>query len=185
MKDLFRFFDFARARRERRGTVNQDGLHFHGTFYVECYDKHGNLKWRDTAKNLIVNEGLDYALDVALSGAATTSPWYLGLFESNPTIAGGDTMLALGGTESTAYDEATRPQWGEGGASSQSITNATAEDFTMNASKTIYGLFLTSDNTKGDTAGTLWAEATFSGGSQAVTSGDVLKVTYTVNAAGS
>ena len=30
---------------------------------VECYDKDGNLKWREVVPNLVVNAGLDDVLD--------------------------------------------------------------------------------------------------------------------------
>jgi hypothetical protein len=47
---------------------------------------------------------------------------------------------------------------------------------------TVKGLFLISDSTKGGTTGTLFSTAAFTGGTQAVNSGDTLKVTYTVAA---
>ena len=29
-----------------------------GVFHVECFDKDGNLKWKTSEHNLVVNEGL-------------------------------------------------------------------------------------------------------------------------------
>ena len=29
-----------------------------GVFHIKCFDKDGNLKWEDSAHNLVVNEGL-------------------------------------------------------------------------------------------------------------------------------
>jgi hypothetical protein len=49
----------------------------------------------------------------------------------------------------------------------------------MNASVTIAGAFLTSDNTKGGTSGILFSASTFQApGARAVVSGDTLNVTY-------
>lgn len=32
-------------------------------YFIECYDKDGNLKWTDEARNLVVTEGLNDSLD--------------------------------------------------------------------------------------------------------------------------
>ena len=45
------------------------------------------------------------------------------------------------------------------------------------------GVFLTNDNAKNGTSGKLFCTALFGGGDEAVVDGDVVKVTYTVNAA--
>lgn len=135
--------------------------------------------------NSVPNVFLNHALDVIFHDVTKISTWYVGLIEDTSwsAFAAGDTMASHSGwTESTAYDEATRPAWPEGAASGQSITNATSVDFTMNATKTIKGFFLTSDNTKGGTAGTLGPCFLFSGGDRSVVDDDVLKVTATVNA---
>jgi hypothetical protein len=52
--------------------------------------------------------------------------------------------------------------------------------FTINASATLYGLFISSVSTKSGTTGTLWATAAFTS-TKAVSSGDTLKITYTVS----
>jgi hypothetical protein len=52
--------------------------------------------------------------------------------------------------------------------------------FSINATTTIAGAFLTSDNTKGGTTGVLFSVANFQApGDRAVVSGDTLNVTYT------
>jgi hypothetical protein len=52
--------------------------------------------------------------------------------------------------------------------------------FTINATVTVGGAFLTSDNTKGGTSGVLFSAADFeSPGDRAVVSGDTVTVTYT------
>jgi hypothetical protein len=85
-----------------------------------------------------------------------------------------------GWAESADYDEATRPEWTAGTASGRAITNAVTVDFTINATKTIKGLFITSNNTKSGSTGTLWSTAAF-GSTVSVADDDVLKVTYTVS----
>jgi hypothetical protein len=84
-----------------------------------------------------------------------------------------------GRTESVAYSNATRPQWTCGAAATRTITNAVSVDFTINASATLKGLFITSHSLKGGAVGTLWSEGAFSS-SVVINSGDLLKVTYTL-----
>ena len=141
--------------------------------------------WADG--NLCTDEGINYYLDAAFSGATAITSWYVALFEDNHTPAAGDTYAVPGYTESTAYDEANRPGWQEAGVSSKTITNsANKASFTMNASKTIYGASLvgggSAPQTKGDTAGggTLFGMAQFSSGSKPVVDDDILKVTITI-----
>ena len=105
-------------------------------------------------KNKIVDEGLDYILT---SGLVTPS-LYLGLTGATPVAAAGDTMASHAGwAEEQGYDEATRQAWTEAGASGGVITNsASPAQFTIdNTDPTVGGLFLTTDNTKGGSGGTL------------------------------
>lgn len=157
-----------------------------GVFKVEQYRDGVKIdEWED--HNIIVNEGLNHILDVVLHGSTQATTWYVGLFEANYTPVATDTgaNIAANSTESTAYDESARQTWTEAAASSQSITNSASKaTFTINASKTIYGAFLISDNTKGGTAGTLFAASKFSA-SRSVVPTDQLLVTYTVSAASS
>lgn len=135
--------------------------------------------WKE--KNIVVNEGLNYILNAALSGGTVNTAHYVGLFSNNYTPIASTVVTNL--TEVNAkYNEATRPTWSETGAASQSITNsATPASFTFNASETLYGAFLISNNTKGGTAGTLIAASKFSS-ARSVLAADVLNVTYTISA---
>jgi hypothetical protein len=162
-----------------------DGINLGGRFIVVCKDVDGAEKWREDVHNLVVNAGLNYALDVALSGATAITSWYVGLINDTPTIAAGDTMASHAGwTEFTAYDEATREAWTEAGVSAQSITNgASVATFTISTnSSVIAGAFLASDSTKSGTTGTLFAAAAFSSDKNA-DDGDTLEVTYAISAA--
>ena len=163
------------------------GFKIGGTFHIECRDRFGNLKWVEDAKNLVVNEGLNKVLDVMFHGVSQIGTWFVGLIDDDGYGVGpqaADTMASHAGWgESLDYDESLRQEWVEGAAASQSITNATSADFSINATETMKGIFLTSSVVKGGSAGTLWAASLFSGGDQAVSNGDTLKVTYTINAA--
>lgn len=179
-KDSLRFIDRATAR-IRRGGSSRDGIRFQGYADARCFDKYGNLKWEDLGSpNLVVNTGLDWILTNDLAGATL----YMGLTDASPTPAAGDTMASHAGwTEFTEYTSTPRLTWGQGEPSSQQVTNATAVSFSVNAnSQTAGGLFITTDSTKGGTAGTLFSVVAFSQGNKAVDSGDTIEVTYTLTA---
>lgn len=133
--------------------------------------------------NGIVDVGLNHILDAEFHSGSQITTWYVGLVDNAgfSAFANGDTMSSHAGwAESVAYSNANRPQWTCGAASSRQISNSTTVDFTINATATIKGLFITSDNTKSGTSGTLWSTAAF-GSTVSVASGDTLKVTYTVS----
>lgn len=157
-----------------------------GHWDITCRDKNGNVKWRDTIENLITNAGLDHALDIVLSGGTQITSWFVGLTDGTPTVAAGDTMSSHAGwTEVTAYDEATREAFTDGGVSSQSVDNSgSAAQFTIDTnSTTIGGAFLASNSTKGGTTGTLFAVGAFSAGDKSLDDNDTLDVTATFTAA--
>jgi hypothetical protein len=156
-----------------------------GYFKIDCFDKHGKLKWSEKAFNAVTHAGCDHTLDTVLHDATQATTWYIGLISITgwSAFADGDTLASHSGwTEDTNYT-GTRKEWTEGAASGQSMTNGTTVDFAMNASTTIKGAFLCSVTS--GTAGTLWCTALFTGGDQGVGNGDTLKVTYTVTAASS
>jgi len=160
-----------------------------GKFILECRDKEGRLKWIEEAHNIITNEGLDALLDIMLHDSTQITTWYCVIVESDTEPAAAMTYATPTYTESTAYDEETRPEYEEAASSSQSITNsANKAQFTMNATKTIYGAALVGGgsvpSTKGNTAGggTLFCYAKL-GSSRSVVDDDVLNLTYTVSAA--
>lgn len=139
-------------------------------------------EWSDD--NIVVNEGLNHLLNVGFNGAAQTATWYVGLFEANYTPVATDTAanIAANATECVAYDETNRVEWVEAAASGQAITNsANKATFTINDTKSVYGAFLVSSNTKGGTAGILFAATRFSAVRNVVAT-DQLLVTYTLQA---
>ena len=141
-------------------------------------------EWIDDP-NLVVNQGLDSLLNVYFMGATQISSWYVGCYEGNYTPVAGDTAATFpaSSTETTAYVASTRPGYTGVTSTAELMTNAASPaSFTFNATKTIYGAFLTSLNTKSGTTGTLFSAAKF-GSSKSVTSGDQLLLTYSFSAA--
>ena len=56
-----------------------------GTFIFEAYDKDGNLKWRDEAKNLTTNVGRQDMNAKYFLGSSYTAAWFIGLVNNSPT----------------------------------------------------------------------------------------------------
>lgn len=157
-----------------------------GRWRVRCRDRIGRVKWEDEITNLVTNAGEDYMLTAGLDGGTQITSWFVGLTDGTPTVAEGDTAASHAGwTEVTAYDEAARQGWTGGTVSGQSVDNsASPATFTINASTTVGGAFLISDNTKGGTTGTLYAAGAFSGGDRSLADDDSLEVTATFTAGG-
>ena len=163
-----------------------------GIYHIECRDKDGNLKWTAESKNLVVNVGLQYMAGTALDGTTTrVTSWFLGLYGAGAsnTPAAGDTMAShVGWTEVTAYSNGTRVAATFATATTANpsvVTNsASAAVFNINGSATVGGAFLTSNDTKGGTTGTLFSAADFgSPGDRSVVNSDTLSVTYTFSLA--
>lgn len=154
-----------------------------GRFQIE-HIRDGKVLQKIDQPNGITDAGLNKILDVMFHGVTAIGTWYIGLIDnaSYSSLAAADTMASHAGwIELVAYDEGTRVEWSEGAAASKSITNATALTFTMNASKTVKGIFVSSASDKSGATGTLWSTAAF-GSTVSVVSGDLLKVTYSVTA---
>jgi hypothetical protein len=162
-----------------------------GVYHVECRDKDGNLKWSADSKNLVVNAGLQYMAGSALTSVTQITTWYLGLYGAGAsnTPAAGDTMASHAGwTEVTTYSNANRVTATLATATTANpsvVTNsASPAVFNINGTATVGGAFLTSNNTKGGTTGTLFSAADFgSPGDRSVVNGDTLSVTYTFSLA--
>lgn len=134
--------------------------------------------------NGVTNVGKNYLLNVGFNDLTqiANSAWCIGLIDnaSFSALAAADTMASHAGwVESQDYTQSTRVAWGSGTSTAQSTTNGTPAQFDINATKTINGIFVTSNNTKGGTTGTLWSSGSFTS-TVPVVSGDQLKVSYTV-----
>jgi len=153
---------------------------------IECYGSDGKLKWRECFHNLVVNTGLDDNLDKYFKGSTYTAAFYVGLTDGTPTFAAGDTMASHAGwTEVEAYDEANRQTLTLGSVSGQSVDNSASKaTFTIDTNgTTIGGAFITTNNTKGGTTGTLYGGGAFTAGDKSLDDGDTLQVTVTLTAA--
>lgn len=170
-----------------RGNQSDSHAKAGGIFHVQCHDKDGNLKWEATKHNLVVNEGLVDMNTKYFTGSSYTAAWYIGLYgaAASNDPAAGDTMSSHAGwTEVTAYSQSTRPAATFGSATSADpsvISNSgSPATYSINGTTVVGGAFLTSDNTKGGTTGTLFSAADFqSPGDRSVVNGDTLTVTYT------
>jgi hypothetical protein len=153
---------------------------------IEGLERRGDLVLLsiEDITNLIPTEGLNYMLGAALTGVAQTSSWFISLFEGNYTPVAGVTAATYpaDATESTAYTEATRVAWVPGAISAGSVSNTASKAvFTINATKTMYGIAQTSVSAKSATTGTLVSVARFSA-AKSVVATDVLNVTSTISA---
>ena len=174
------------------GTKSNEQAQATGVYYVECHDKDGQLKWSAESKNLVVNVGLQYMAGTALTSVTQITTWYIGLYGAGAsnTPAAGDTMSSHAGwTEVVPYSNATRVAATFATATTANpsvVTNsASPATFTINATATVGGAFLTSGSAKSGTTGTLFSAADFaSPGDRSVVSGDILSVTYTFSLAG-
>lgn len=157
-----------------------------GVFTVRCVAPDGAVKWEVSKPNLVVNQGLQDMNSKYFKGATYTAAWYVGLYgaaSSNNPTANDTAALHPGFTEITPYSNATRPAATFGTATTADpsvISNsASPASFSINATATVGGAFLISDNTKGGTAGVLFSASDFAApGDRSVANGDTLLVTY-------
>lgn len=153
------------AGRWRCWITNPDGTKDGDDFYVD---------------NGIATAGINYLLEAGFRGGSAISSWYAGLINGSgfSSVSSNDTAGSHAGwTEMTGYTEANRQQWSPGAASGGVIANGTAMAFTINATGSIQGLFIISNNTKGGTTGTLWSTAA-EASPRSVTSGQTFNAIY-------
>ncbi len=158
-----------------------------GVFTVKCFDKDGNLKWEESAHNLVVNQGLQDMNTQYFKGVTYTAAWYLGLVTgpgAGNVYAAGDTLVTHGGwSEDTNYSGNRKAvTFGTATTADPSVIDNSGSPsvFNMTGTTTIAGAFLTNVNT--GTSGILFSVANFQApGDRSVVSGDTLSVTYTFN----
>jgi hypothetical protein len=136
-------------------------------------------------KNNVPTEGLNYILNTAANAGTPASAWYLGIYQGNYTPVATDTaaLFPTNATECTSYSETARQVCSFAGSTAASVTNsASPAQFTFNATNTVYGSFVASASAKSSTGGVLLSAALFPA-SKTLATGDILKVTYTLNLA--
>jgi hypothetical protein len=167
-------------------TSNKKATHGIGLvnhYEVECLDIKGNLKWKEEFSNLVVDVGLNDALDKYLKGSGYTASFFVGLTDGSPTAAASDTMAShVGWVEVSAYSESTREALVLGSVASKSVNNAASKaSFAVNAdSTTVGGAFVVTSGTKAGSSGVLYSVGAFTGGNKSVDDGDTLNVTVTL-----
>jgi hypothetical protein len=173
------------------GSVSQfkgfnEGARGGGTFHFQCFDKDGNLKWEDSAKNIVVNVGLQDMNTQYFTGSTYTAAWYIGLVDgpnSGNTYAAGDTLASHSGwTENTDYSGSDRitATFGTATTADPSVidNSGAVAVFAITGTATIAGAFLTDVQSNASTSGLLFSVSAFTGGDRDVISGDTLNVTY-------
>lgn len=173
-------------------------------YEVECFDRDGNLKWREDINNLVTNQGLNDWLDKYLKGSAYTADWYVGLIDGKNfgSIDAGDTAAGISLAEASGsgtpnanrwlelddYSESTRQALTLGTVSGQSVDNSASKaSFSISADAIIEGAFVVNDAGVGSQTGSgdtkiLLGAAAFST-QRTMASGDTLNVTVTLTAA--
>jgi hypothetical protein len=167
----------------------EEALKIEGIFTCECIGKDGKVKWTDTFKNVVTDQGKKDILDK-----------YLGLGAAGAGIAMG--LHTTVGTSTSTYATPTpqveassgviaarlAPSFSAAsGAGSVTKSTSAAVSFPVIGSATIAGCFVVEGGsgilTSGNTAavgGVLVSSGAFSGGSRAVQNGDALNVTYSL-----
>ena len=155
-----------------------------------CYDKQGVLKWKEEYDNLVVNQGLNDLLQKYFNGSSYTAAWKVAL-KATGTVSAGDTQATHGFTEITAYSTvggatsaAIRPTAILASASSQSVVTSTAAVFSIIASASVAGGFLTTGTTVAGNLGVLYGAGEFTA-IRTVINGDVINVSLTLTASAS
>jgi hypothetical protein len=184
------------AMLERAGIIKPQRAAIFSVWEIEHYRPNpvtGELDLLSTEKvhNLVTNQGLDDILDAYFTSGDQKTTWYVAIFDDDYTVLATNTYQSKGFSESTDYDESTRPTWSGGTVSGQSVDNSASKaTFTMNATTDIYGAALVGGedaDTKNDSsAGStppniMYCSAQFSA-MKSVVDDDVLKVTVTLTA---
>ena len=166
----------------------QGSFKLRGAFMFDLFRKGRHIdRWYQP--NIMMQEGLAYALGVALISTTQITAWYLLLKDnSNDPLDGTETYAAKSFTEITSYDETIREAWTGGsisGTTTKSVSNSgTPAEFTISTTVTVYGSGMVGGGsgaaTKGDSAGggTMLCAANFAS-SKPLVDNDTLQVTYT------
>lgn len=174
----------------------RDTLRIKGMFRVEILDPPDHrgrrrCRYRDTFPNLIVTVGKNALLDDALAGSAyTVTGPFMGLVAATgfTAFAAADTMSShagwneAGNAHNPTYSGTRKTcVWSAASGGVKALSAALSFAITSSGSS-LQGAFILfgtgAVNTIDSTAGTLYAEGTFSGGAQAVNSGDTVNVSY-------
>jgi len=190
-KDLLKHrAEFSRALRNHNYEVSESGIFFPGANVMASgvYTHDVNGKDERTDSNIVVTEGLNSLLDVALHDATKIATWYFRLFSANtsPLATWTAANFTANATEITSgtegYSEATGQAFVEAAAAAGAITNSASKAaFTIATASSIsvWGAGLLSNSTKGGTTGTLMSASKF-GAVRTLYNTDVFNLGYTL-----
>lgn len=138
-------------------------------------------------QNLVVNEGLNYFLSVALAQGVQIANFYVAPYSGayTPVATLNAASFNTNATEFTNYTETTRPLWVEGSVASQVVNNnSTPALITISNGgvTTVSGAALISESTKNSSAGTLISCVRFSAARTGLTQNDELRFKYQIAA---
>jgi hypothetical protein len=157
-----------------------DRIEAAGSFAVICHAADGTVRWAEEISNLVVTVGKNDLLNQYFRGSVYTAAFFVGL-KTAGSISASDTMASKSWVEITDYSNVTRPAYTAAFPSAGSTNNvASPAVFTITGTATVGGCFITTSNTKGGTAGTLFSATDFPT-ARSVLSGDTLTVTYTIS----
>lgn len=191
MKDKMNAIDVQGASLISKPSL-EESARLTGFFEVECRDKDGNLKWKDTIKNLVVDVGKNWVLDGILGSAQTNTGPYMGLvsssgytgYNANSTMSAKNGWTEAGNANAPTYS-GTRKTCVWSAASGGSKALSAALSFTFTGGGTVKGCFIVlgtgAVNTIDSTAGVLYSAGNFTGGDKTVVATDVLNVSYTAS----
>lgn len=172
---------------------HKDGLTFQGIWQCDQY-RDGKLisGGYPEPPNIFTTEGMARLLNIMFHDIAKAGSeiWYVGIFKNNVTPAVGNTSVAhlgsgntYGACQDADYDSpaTNHPAYTTADTATAVITNAVGgtASFTIAASITIYGAYLTTNQAKTATGGYLMCAKKFTA-SRAVIDNDVLAVTYQI-----
>jgi len=157
-----------------------------GTFTAVARDVAGNIKWRDVAKNLVVDVGLQAVLDQLFATAPQFGTPYVGLMATTPVPADVDTIsVHAGWTEFEDYSGLYRITYTDVRTAETVSNTAAPAVFTIDTNASVIGgAFIVFDGVDiGGASGTLLCAAAFSAGDRTLDDTDTLTITYELTAA--
>ena len=169
--------------------IGESDLKFHGSVFTDLWRDGKYLEYEfPQGKNTFTTTGMNLVLGVVFKSDDEPSAIYCGIFKNNVTPAAADTSAKLG--SGNAYGECqdadydspatNRPAYTVATPGSAICTNAASKaEFTIAATITVYGSFLSDQQAKTSVAATLICAKKFAA-SRAVIDNDVLAVTYII-----
>ena len=185
-----------------RGAGITEHSHATGKYFVQCFDKDGNLKWEDEAQNVVTDVGANQLLDSAFGAGPVAGP-FLGLISSvgyTGVPVTGDTMAShasVGHVWNEAGNGSNYPNWSTPASNARASVSFSAASGRAKAISsvaqfiiatnggTVVGCFLVFGSgavaTNNDTNGKLYSAGVFSGGNKVVSIGDTLQCSYSTS----